>query len=174
MFAGDSCLRSPVTFESVGVGTRAPVYVKVILHFQAVCFLFLYFNYSWMYKVNFFRFCKYALCTSNVLSCIYMLYTVLANSVNGCIVQRTQTSLPYFTSSAPLIKMVSFTSIHQLSKPPSAVPPDVRRKLLTCDRWLALCLVTCHQGIYYSLRATDSCSHAVEQARLVSCLLFQP
>lgn len=102
-----------------------------------------------MYKL--FRFCKYALSTSNILSCIYMLYTVLANSVNGCIVQRTWTSLPYFTSSAPLIKMVSFTSVHQLSKPLSAVLPDVRRKLLTCDLWLALCLVTCHQGIYYSL-----------------------
>lgn len=34
----------PVIFDSVGVGTHAPVYVKVILHFQAVCFLFLYFN----------------------------------------------------------------------------------------------------------------------------------
>lgn len=42
-----------------------------------------------------------------------------------------------------LIKMVSFTNVRQLSKPLSAVLPNVRRKLLTCDLWLALCLVTC-------------------------------
>lgn len=34
----------PVPLDSVGTGhLHAPVYVKIILHFQAVCFLFLYF-----------------------------------------------------------------------------------------------------------------------------------
>lgn len=50
----------------------------------------------------------------------------------------------------------------------------MRRKLLTCDLCLALCLVTCHQGFYYSLRATDSCSHTIEQTCLVPCISFLP
>lgn len=31
-----------------------------------------------------------------------------------------------------------------------------------------------HQGFYYSLRATDSCSHTIEQTCLVPCISFLP
>lgn len=53
---------------------------------QCVFLIFIFLTLYLDVYSEFFGFCKYALCTSNVLSCIYMLYTVLADSVNGCII----------------------------------------------------------------------------------------